>query len=167
MERCITRQVKFQSESSLSLTDFVKKEFPQFESDNRITITKNNAKLKRSFSRHEDLLHQVIDLLQEKRWRRVPISSNADILASNGKTIAVIEAKSITPENVAHQIRVGISQLYEYSFDLHSKGYHKQKLILLLEKRPEAKWINFCEYCGIELWFKENKRIVTKRYKST
>jgi hypothetical protein len=154
---------RIQYKSSLSLSEFIKKEFPHFVSDDRLTIVKNNAKLKQSYTRHEDLLNSLMELLQEKGWRKPRISSKADVLATKGRTMAIFEAKSVTPLNLPHQIRIGITQLYEYSFDLHIKGYHKQNLILLLEKKPESKWFYFCEYCNVELWFRENKRIVTGR----
>lgn len=151
---------RLESDSKISLTDFAQKEFPDFSSDDRITITKNNAKLKRSYIRHQDLLNRAIENFKESGWREMKIASNADLFAAKGRTIAILEVKSINSKNLVHQIRIGISQLFNYAFELHKKGYQKQRLILLLERQPDRKWLEFCDYCNVELWYKENKIII-------
>ncbi|MHB8579042.1 MAG: hypothetical protein ACYDA4_04170 [Ignavibacteriaceae bacterium] len=155
-------KLQIKNDDLITFGDFIKKEFPNFSSDDRIIITKNNDKLKRSYIRHQDLINRAIDLLKEKKWRRFKISSNADILATKGQRILILEAKSITAENTKSQIRNAVSQLYQYSYELNIKGYKKHKLVLLLEKCPEDYWFSFCKYCNIELWYKENKVIIYK-----
>jgi hypothetical protein len=160
---------KFQVQeiNSITFEAFVKKEIPNFTSDDRITISKDNAKLKRSYTRHQDLLNRAIETLQEKGWHSCRIPSDADLLASKGRTMIILEAKSITPANQRSQIRNAVSQLYQYSYELSSKSRWKHRLVLVLERCPEDYWFEFCSYCNIELWYKENKVIIRGRRNNT
>lgn len=149
--------------------EFIKKEIPNFKSADWITIKKNNAKLKDSFSRHECLVNKFIDeYLNEKKYRKVSFK-NADIVAKKGSKILIIEVKSCTDRNITAQVKNAISQLYYYQFvyekSMHSRG-NQLKLVLVMEKMPPIDLCNFVtEFCGIELWYKENKVLV--RYTST
>jgi len=160
---------KFQVQeiNSITFEAFVKKEIPNFTSDDRITISKDNAKLKISYTRHQDLLNRAIETLQEKGWHSCRIPSDADLLASKGRTMIILEAKSITPANQRSQIRNAVSQLYQYSYELSSKSRWKHRLVLVLERCPEDYWFEFCSYCNIELWYKENKVIIRGRRNNT
>jgi len=156
-------EFRVQESNSLTFGDFVKKEIPTFASDDSITIIKDNAKLKRSYARHQDLLNRAIEELQEKGWRSCRIPSDADLLACKGRTLIILEAKSVTVTNERNQIRNAVSQLYQYSFELNSRGRWKHRLVLVLERCPEGYWFDFCSYCDIELWYKENKMILRGR----
>ena len=144
------------------LGEFLKKEIPQFQADDRINMIKNNKKLRESYERHQKLLNLAIPYLEIHNYKKLrKIFSKCDIEAVRGRTMYLVEAKSCDSANIKSQVLTAVSQLFHYEYEVVSKTKNfATKMVLLIECLPPNDLLAFLvNHCGIQLWYKENKSI--------
>lgn len=127
---------------------------------------KNQAKLDRAFSSHNDLVNLVANRIRENGG--IPKSNQLIDLAVSLGDDYIFEMKSTNEDNVRSQMRKGLSQLYEYRY-LQNKP--QAKLILVVEKPLEASHSWMLDYMEIDrginlVWDGNNQLYGSERAKS-
>lgn len=105
-----------------------------------ITIYRDQAKLDRADNAHRQLVNLVADRVR----RRGSLPRNnvyIDLAARIDEGDYIFEMKSITEDNANGQVRMGISQLYEYRY---LQNIPDANLVLVLENNlpPSVRWMN-------------------------
>jgi hypothetical protein len=80
-----------------------------------LRITKDNAKLQRSY-RHHEMLKQKVAVYLKNRGYVVRTDRHLDLTARKGRANIIVEVKSCRPDNVERQVRQGVAQLNYYTF---------------------------------------------------
>jgi hypothetical protein len=105
-----------------------------------ITIYRDQAKLDRADNAHRQLVNLVADRVRRKG--SLPRSNvYIDLAARIDEGDYIFEMKSITEDNAKGQVRMGISQLYEYRY---LQNIPDANLVLVLENNlpPSVRWMN-------------------------
>ena len=104
-----------------------------------LTYLVHHAQRERALSAHQSLVDAVAERIRASNG--IPRSNSyIDLAAEIGRQPYIFEMKSTTPRNAHSQIRLGISQLYEYRY---VQGANEACLVLVLEHPVPAnlQWI--------------------------
>jgi hypothetical protein len=102
-----------------------------------VVSTYVKQKLDTAIATHAELLSVLSDQLGA-HGHLVEANQYIDAFTRLKSGPAIFEAKSISDDNELHQVRQGVSQLYEYRF---RHGLADASLWLLLSRSPKEKWL--------------------------
>jgi hypothetical protein len=133
--------------------------------DNKIaqTYVKSGVqKRNQSFNSHKEMESVLAKILDENGYNpEQSPNPKTDIHWKTDKGIRIIEVKSVRQE--LHQVRQGIGQLIEYSYQISSKGNTVDKCFLCLTSEPKRKiWRDILKSVGITLITPQNLEDVLK-----
>jgi hypothetical protein len=95
----------------------------------------DNAARKRATVVHQQLVRAMIDVIRNRGY--IPrFNRSIDLTVELPEGNYLFEMKSCNARNMTHQIRYGISQLYEYRY-IHQGSITEPQLWLVLEQAPE------------------------------
>tara|TARA_Y100000992_G_C21227583_1_gene473730 strand:- start:85 stop:1209 length:1125 start_codon:yes stop_codon:yes gene_type:complete len=132
-------------------------------SENSSIFAKSGAKKRnQSFNNHKEMESVLAKILNENGYEpKQSPNPKTDIHWKTNEGIRVIEVKSVRQE--LHQIRQGIGQLIEYSYQIRSKGYQIDKCFLCLTSEPKRKiWEDILKSVGIILITPQNLEDILK-----
>lgn len=101
----------------------------------------------------QDALAELVELVGLEPLRPFDLDCNFDLAwhELDGR-VAVVEVKSLTPDNEAFQVRHGLGQVLDYGHRLAVRGFQVRPL-LALERQPiqQEHWSGLCERHGVAL----------------
>jgi hypothetical protein len=140
------------SVSASTLRRFVAKELGDYVGPSTIRLSKDNAKLQRSYRDHEALKRQVADYLKARGYA-MSSDRRLDLTAKRKRQRIIVEVKSCRPDNIEHQVRLGAAQLNYYTY-LYRKHFREALGILAIQSRPSDELVEFIvNHCGYDLMF--------------
>lgn len=131
-----------------------------------ITYQINVADRERATINHQRLVSGMAGVIRARGV--VPsCTRHIDLVATLPESGYIFEMKSCTEENLLHQIRAGVSQLFEYRYRYNGILNNPQLwLVLGIELRENNEWyIGYLNSIGINVcWLGVNERFVAPQY---
>ena len=127
--------------------NYLSEEAISAESAREISSLFTTEKLLASSNQHRMLQNTLANLLTAAGFRPLSPSSDTppfDLAYNAGTTTVVVEVKSLTDDNEAHQLRTGLGQLLYYT-ELLRPDVREIQAVLFVERAPsETIWTDVC-----------------------
>ncbi len=141
------------------LQDYLKKEYDAHTNQEIIRLIKNNAKLRESFINHERVKQKVAAYLSAKGYDLLH-DKHLDLCARKSRKSIIVEVKSCRPTNIDAQVRLGVAQLWYYSY-LYKKKLHAAQKCLALQVEPSDHLLEYVvDHCGFDLAYLSGGSVV-------
>lgn len=119
--------------------------------------TRDPDKVDRGTAAHRRLENELARIAREHH--RDPLDHARrewDLAWLDAGTLIVVEVKSLTAENEARQLRLGLGQLLDYASAAVATGWDDVRPILAVEGPPSsARWVELCKRHGVGLVWPE------------
>ena len=140
------------SVTASTLRRFVAKELADYVGPSTIRLSKDNAKLQRSYRDHEAIKRKVADYLEAQGYV-ISCDRHLDLRAQRKRQRIIVEVKSCRPDNVECQVRLGAAQLNYYAY-LYRQDFRDARGMLAIQSRPSDALVEFIvDHCGYDLVF--------------
>ena len=120
-----------------------------------VVIERDPAAMERALEGHATTQNRLADFVAARGFSPLsPVGSTVqfDLAWDGGEELWVTEVKSLSGQNEAVQLRLGLGQVLEYAWRLRSRYRRPARAVLAAEKPPaDPAWANVCSQAGVLL----------------